>query len=59
MDNVKTKLEGDILTITVDLAQPGVLSSTGKTKLVATTRGSSRLEYPKRDISFSLNVMAK
>jgi hypothetical protein len=59
MENVTTTVENDVLIIRVDLTQPGKLSSTGKTKLVATSRGSARLDYGKREISFSLNVMAK
>lgn len=59
MENVTTTVENDVLIIRVDLTQPGKLSSTGKTKLVATSRGAAKLGYDKREISFSLNVMAK
>ncbi len=59
MKNVILTIEGDILTIKVDLSNPGNPSSTGKTKIVATTGGSAKLDYAKRDVSVGLNVFAK
>ena len=38
-ENVVAETKGSVLTITIDLAQPGHLSSTGKTMLVASTGG--------------------
>lgn len=40
MENVTFKRAGNILTITVDLNHTGELSSTGKTKRVASTLGN-------------------
>jgi hypothetical protein len=59
MDNVITKVEGDTLTITIDLTHPGALSKSQKTTLVASTHGSLAITYAKRSgITLSLNVMA-
>lgn len=58
MQNVEMKVEGDRLVIFVDLSRPGELSSTGKTKLVASTRGAVPVEHPKfRGVKAALNVM--
>jgi hypothetical protein len=60
VENVHLKVDGDKLVITVDLKPKGKLSSTGKTLLVASTRGATALSsYAKRDITVALNVMAK
>jgi hypothetical protein len=40
MENVKFERKGSLLTITVDLAHRGELSSTGKTQRVASTEGN-------------------
>ena len=51
MENVDLKVDGDKLVITVDLKPKGKLSSTGKTLLVASTRGATALSsYAKRKV---------
>lgn len=40
MKNVKVSLEGNIMTIAVDLSQNQGPSSTGKTNIIATTSGN-------------------
>lgn len=52
--NVLMKVEGDMLTITVDLSQTTGKSKSGKTILIASTKGSERI--PGRDEYFGLNV---
>ena len=42
-DNVVATLEGDKLTVEVDMSKDLGLSKTGRTRLVATTRGSVKL----------------
>ena len=39
-DNIKAKLEGSMLTITIDLSKDLGPSKSGKTNIVATTRGN-------------------
>ena len=57
MQNVEMKLVGDKLVLTVDLSQPGTLSSTGKSKLVASTRGAVPVAHPKlAGLKAALNV---
>ncbi len=50
------KVTGDKLVITVDLTKPGSLSSTGKTKLIASTRGAVSVEYKNRGVKAAVNV---
>lgn len=47
MDNVEMSVSGNKLTIVVDLSKPGTVSSTGKTKLLASTRGAQPVAYDK------------
>jgi hypothetical protein len=55
MQNVKTEVKGNTLTITVDLSARLGPSSTGKTIIVATSNGSTKV--PGHDsIKFGLNV---
>lgn len=57
MDNVEMTVTGNKLVITVDLSKPGTLSSTGKTKLIASTRGAAAVDYPKlAGLKAALNV---
>jgi len=47
MENIEIKLTGNRLVITIpDVTQPGSVSSTGKTKLIASTRGAQLVEHP-------------
>ena len=56
MSNPKIEVKGDVMTIVIDLsksARDGVkLSSSGKTKVLATTNGFTRFN----DVGVSLNV---
>lgn len=54
MKNVELSVEGNILTIRVDLSKEFGPSSTGKTILVATTEGN--VSVPDRDEKVGLNV---
>ena len=47
MDNVTFTVKGTILTITVDLAHDGTPSASGKTDVLASTRGNALVPgYP-------------
>lgn len=46
MTNIQTKLDGTILTITMNLAHKGTKSSTGKTTTVASTHGNRAVDLP-------------
>lgn len=50
------KVVGDKLIITVDLTKPGTPSSTGKTKLIASTRGAVAVEYKSRGVKVAVNA---
>lgn len=54
MKNVKMKVEGNILKIEVDLSKRHGASSSGKSKIVATTAGN--VETGKKGIKMGLNV---
>jgi hypothetical protein len=58
MDNVEMTLTGNKLVITVpDVTKPGQRSSTGKTSLVASTRGAVTVDHPRvKGLKFALNV---
>lgn len=54
MKNVEMHVEGDILTIRIDLSQEFGPSSSGKTVIVASTEGNVPL--PDREEKIGLNV---
>lgn len=55
MQNVEMKVDGDVLTITVDLKQTFGRSASGKTISIASTKGNVTLpSHP--DIKVGLNV---
>jgi hypothetical protein len=57
MKNVELKVEGNILTIKVDLSKEYGPSSSGKTIIVASTEGN--VSVPERDEKIGLNVYKK
>jgi hypothetical protein len=57
MKNVEMKVEGNILTIKVDLSKEYGPSSSGKTTIIATTEGN--ISVPERDEKVGLNVYKK
>jgi hypothetical protein len=58
MDNVDIKVVGDKLTITVDLAKRLGPSKSGKTQVIASTKGFVKLTG-KAEVSVGLNVVTK
>lgn len=57
MKNVEMKVEGDVLTIRVDLKQDFGPSSSGKTIIIASTEGNQKVEGC--DAVVGLNVYRK
>ncbi len=57
MENVKMTLNGDILTITVDLSVDLGLSKSQKSRVVATTRGNAKILDT--DAMIGLNIYRK
>lgn len=58
MKNVDMKLEGNILTITVDITKEFGMSSSGKSLIIASTEGN--VSIPERDeIKIGLNIYRK
>ena len=58
MKNIEMKLEGDILTIKVDVTKEFGPSASGKTIIIASTEGN--ISIPERDeIKIGLNVYKK
>jgi hypothetical protein len=57
MKNVELKIDGTILTISVDLSKEFGPSSSGKTTIIATTEGN--VSVPGRDEKIGLNVYKK
>lgn len=58
MKNIEIKVDGDILTIKVDLSQRFGLSSSGKSTIVASTEGNQSVPG-KEDIKIGLNIYTK
>lgn len=56
MDNITMKLEKNILTITVDVSKPGHPSTSGKTKLLATTNGTVKIPGGPEGLAAGINV---
>jgi hypothetical protein len=57
MKNVQMAVDGNILTITVDLSKEFGPSSSGKTIIIASTEGN--VSVPDRDEKVGLNVYRK
>ena len=57
MTNVDMKVNGNILTITVDLTREFGPSSSGKTIIITSTEGN--VSIPERDEKVGLNVYRK
>lgn len=57
MKNVQMSVEGNILTITVDLSKECGPSSSGKTIIIASTEGN--VSVPDREEKVGLNVYRK
>ena len=58
MKNCEMKLEGNILTITIDISKEFGKSSSGKNIIIASTEGN--ISLPEReDIKIGLNVYKK
>ena len=57
MKNVQMTVEGDILTIRVDLSKEFGPSASGKTIIIASTEGN--LSVPEREEKVGLNVYRK
>ncbi|MDO9341560.1 MAG: hypothetical protein Q7T72_13685 [Bacteroidales bacterium] len=55
MENVKIDRKADILTITIDLSKPGTPSATGKTMVIASTKGNQKID-PEKNIFVGVNV---
>lgn len=57
MQNVKMDVNGDKLTITVDLSAPTKPSASGKTQVIASTHGNVKIDG--RDEYLGLNLYRK
>jgi len=58
MRNVDMKVEGNVLTIVVDLSEKGVESSSGKSLVIGSTEGNVSVP-DKPEIKVGLNVYTK
>jgi hypothetical protein len=56
--NVEMKVEGTKLVITVDLSQPGEVSSSGKSMVIGSTEGNVSVPG-KAEVKVGLNVYTK
>jgi hypothetical protein len=58
MKNIDLKLEGNILTIKVDISKEFGPSSSGKTTIIASTEGNKPVPG-KEDVKIGLNIYKK
>ena len=58
MENIKLSKKGKILTITVDLEAEGRPSTSGKSLIIATSKGSQLIEGTD-DLFMGLNILKK
>ncbi len=58
MKNIDMKLNGKILTITVDISQEYGLSSSGKSLIIASTEGNISIP-DKAEVKIGLNIYKK
>ena len=54
MENMKMEVNGNELTIKIDLTQDLGLSKSGKTRIIATSRGNAKV--PGTDATIGLNL---
>ena len=54
MQNIKCAVKGDKLLITIDLSKKGKKSASGKTIVIASTRGNKAIEGT--DVTMGLNL---
>ena len=59
MQNVAIKLAGDKMVITVNLKAKAVESKSGKTMVIASTRGNESVPYGDQVLSLGLNLYRK
>lgn len=56
-DNITTDIQGDTLTLTIDLAKPGTVSRSGKSSVIASTRGNLTItDGNGEDVKIGLNI---
>ncbi len=58
MKNVDMKIDGNMLTISVDLSKSFGPSSSGKTTIIATTEGNVAVEG-REEVKIGLNIYTK
>lgn len=58
MKNIDMKLEGNILTIKVDISKEFGISSSGKSVIIATTEGNQPI-VPDHEVKIGVNVYRK
>ncbi|HJJ42989.1 MAG TPA: hypothetical protein O0X66_06660 [Methanocorpusculum sp.] len=59
MKNVKTSVEGDILTIEVDLSKDFGPSTSGKTIIIGSSMGNKPIDRKHPDVRVGVNVYKK
>lgn len=57
MQNIDATVKGDVLTIKIDLKAATTLSASGKSAVIATTRGNTHIEGT--DVTLGLNLYRK
>lgn len=59
MQNIKTTVKGNILTIEIDATQDLGQSKSGKTRMVATSSGNQKINVAGRELFIGINAFTK
>ena len=59
MQNVEITIQGDTLVLKCSLKAPTTTSASGKTQVLATTRGNAKVDTPDGPVFVGLNVYRK
>ena len=56
-DNIQAEVKGDTLTLVIDLGKPGTISKSGKSSVIASTRGNVSVQDQEgADVKLGINV---
>jgi hypothetical protein len=55
-NNVKAEVNGDTLTLTIDLSVDGTESKSGKSTVLGTTQGNKKVPYGDGEVTIGVNV---
>ena len=55
-ENIQAEVKDGKLTLTIDLSKPGTVSRSGKSSVIASTRGNKRIGEGEQEVTVGVNV---